>query len=120
MDRITAIAICEALLYELQPFDEQPKEAFQMALDALREQEELGKELTNAVELIHKKNNRINELLKDKPEIVRCKDCKWRGNEKKCIVAFVADKQDFPYFFYDNHGEWFCADGVKKQNDALS
>lgn len=44
-------------------------------------------------------------------EIVRCKDCKWRGNEKKCIVAFVADKQDFPYFFYDNHGEWFCADG---------
>ena len=65
MDRITAIAICEALLYELQPFDEQPKEAFQMALDALCEQEELGKELTNAVELIHKKNNRINELLKE-------------------------------------------------------
>lgn len=62
MDRITAIAICEALLYELQPFDEQPKEALQMALDALCEQEELGKELTNAVELIHKKNNKINEL----------------------------------------------------------
>ena len=76
MDRITAIAICEALLYELQPFDEQPKEAFQMALDALCEQEELGKELTNAVELIHKKNNRIDKLLKEQKVVVWCKDCK--------------------------------------------
>ena len=46
-------------------------------------------------------------------ELVRCKDCKWRGNKKKCIVAFVAEKQDFPYFFYDDHGEWFCADGER-------
>jgi len=47
-------------------------------------------------------------------EIIRCKDCKWRGNPKKCIVAFVADKQEFPFFFYDNHGEWYCADGERK------
>ena len=46
-------------------------------------------------------------------ELIRCKNCKWRGNKKKCIVAFVADKQEFPLFFYDNRGEWFCADGVK-------
>ena len=59
------------------------------------------------------------ELIKEQKEhqqIIRCKDCKHRGNKKKCIVAFVADKQDFPFFFYDNHGEWFCADGEKKDD----
>ena len=54
------------------------------------------------------------EALKQ-PEVVRCKDCKWRGNKKKCIVAFVADKQEFPLFFYDNRGNWFCADGERKE-----
>lgn len=34
-------------------------------LELLKEQEDLGAELTNAVELIHKKNNRIEELLKE-------------------------------------------------------
>ena len=47
-------------------------------------------------------------------EIIRCKDCKLRGDKSKCIVAFVANKQEFPVFFYDNRGEWFCADGRKK------
>ena len=50
----------------------------------------------------------------DRKELVRCKDCEWRGNPKKCIVAFVADKQEFPLFFYDNRGEWYCADGKPK------
>lgn len=35
------------------------------ALTLLKEQEDLGTELTNAVELIHKKNERIEKLLKD-------------------------------------------------------
>ena len=48
-------------------------------------------------------------------QVVRCKDCKWRGNKKMCIVAFVADKQEFPLFFYDNRGNWFCADGERKE-----
>ena len=52
------------------------------------------------------------------PDVVQCKDCAYRGNKKKCIVAFVADKQDFPFFFYDNHGEWFCADGSRKDGEA--
>lgn len=47
-------------------------------------------------------------------ELVRCKDCKHRGDMHKCIVAFVASKQDFPVRFYDNDGNWFCADGRKK------
>lgn len=50
-------------------------------------------------------------------ELVRCKDCAHRGNKNKCIVAFVADKQDFPVFFYDNRGKWFCADGKRRIDD---
>ena len=45
--------------------------------------------------------------------LTKCKDCKWRGNKKKCIIAFLVDKKDFPLFFYDNRGEWFCADGER-------
>ena len=48
------------------------------------------------------------------PEIIRCKECVHRGNPKKCILAFVAEKQDFPVSFYDNRGDWFCGDGKKK------
>ena len=47
--------------------------------------------------------------------LVRCKDCKHRGDRNKCIVSFVAEKQEMPYFFYDNKGEWFCADGEQKE-----
>ena len=38
------------------------------ALELLKEQEDLGTELTNAVELIHKKNERIEKLLKEQEE----------------------------------------------------
>lgn len=36
MTKETAIIICEAMFKELQPADEQPKEAFKMALNALK------------------------------------------------------------------------------------
>ena len=38
-------------------------------LALLKEQEDLGTELTNAVELIHKKNERIEKLLKEHKEL---------------------------------------------------
>ena len=49
------------------------------------------------------------------PELIRCENCAHRGNKNKCIVAFVTDKQNFPVFFYDNRGKWFCADGKPKE-----
>ena len=52
----------------------------------------------------------------DRKGLVRCKDCKHRGDRNKCIVAFVAEKQGIPYFFYDNRGEWFCADGERRDD----
>jgi len=39
------------------------------ALELLKEQEDLGTELTNAVELIHKKNERIEKLLKEQEAV---------------------------------------------------
>ena len=48
------------------------------------------------------------------PVVVRCKDCKHRGDRNKCIVSFVAEKQEMPYFLYDNRGEAFCPDGKRK------
>lgn len=43
------------------------------ARELLKEQEDLGTELTNAVELIHKKNERIEKLLKEQEakEVIR-------------------------------------------------
>ena len=57
------------------------------------------------------------KLLKEKLKIVRCKDCIHRGDKSKCILAYVTDKQNFPLSFYDNNGEWFCADGKQKDGD---
>ena len=45
------------------------------AIDLLKEQEDLGTELTNAVELIHKKNERIKKLEEQIETLTR-----WRAN----------------------------------------
>ena len=47
-------------------------------------------------------------------ELVRCKDCKHRGNSEKCVLAAISKEKDFPLFMLDNRGDWFCADGVKR------
>ena len=39
------------------------------AIELMKEQEDLGTELTNAVELIHKKNERIEKLLKEREAV---------------------------------------------------
>ena len=48
------------------------------------------------------------------PVVVRCKDCKHRGNSEKCVLAAVSKEKDYPLFMLDNRGDWFCADGVNK------
>ena len=45
---------------------------------------------------------------------VRCKDCIFRGDATKCIVAHVIKDTGLPLFMFDKHGEWFCADGRRK------
>ena len=46
-------------------------------------------------------------------ELVRCKDCKHRGNSEKCVLSAISKEKDFPLFMLDNRGEWFCADGER-------
>ena len=46
--------------------------------------------------------------------LVRCKDCKHRGNSEKCVLSAISKEKDFPLFMLDNRGEWFCADGERK------
>ena len=94
------------------------------ALALLKEQEDLGTELTNAVELIHKKNERIEKLLKEQekqkffvdesgkitplPVVVRCKDCKWFHQAFKSEGRCIKHDDDF------HEPNWFCADGERK------
>jgi len=102
-----------ALIKEQQELIDTDKEELQKRCD------ELGKELNDAVELIRKKNERIEKLLKQKetqkffvdesgkitplPVVVRCKDCHYRGLEERPILCQVmAD-------------DWFCADGRRKE-----
>ena len=47
-------------------------------------------------------------------ELVRCKDCKHRGNSEKCVLSAISEEKDFPLFMLDNRGDWFCADGEKR------
>lgn len=56
----------------------------------------------------------ILELLKEQPEIVRCKDCVHRGKVEKCVLAAIAAEKGYPLFMLDNRGEWYCADGERK------
>ena len=51
--------------------------------ELLKEQEDLGTELTNAVELIHKKNERIEKMLKEKEAVVH--------PEPSCEMTYVTN-----------------------------
>ena len=50
--------------------------------------------------------NDILVLLKEQPEIVRCKDCKW-GDPGKCGGGIDCDG-----CWHDD--DWFCADGKRR------
>ena len=51
----------------------------------------------------------------DAVEVVRCKECINRGNPKKCLVAYLGEVKSVPYFYVDNGGEFYCADGKRKE-----
>lgn len=58
-------------------------------------------------------------LLKEQPEIVRCKDCKYLihlswMDEKNCMKCYVCNKHTFTGMRKE---EWFCADGERRDDD---
>ena len=116
MDREKVIKHFEHLLNaakgNYQDFVDLTVDVGEEILDILKEQEDLGKELENAIELIHKKNARIEKLnteLDEQPQIVRCKDCKYSlSNSRFC--AYPHKKNNI------QPCDWFCADGVKRDD----
>ena len=56
----------------------------------------------------------ITAMLKEQPEVIRCKDCVHNGKIEKCMLAAIAEEKGYPLFMLDNCGEWFCADGKRK------
>ena len=57
-------------------------------------------------------------LLKEQPEIVRCKDCNKRGQS-----VYRADGAEYIVCWNQGLGiqhpiDWFCADGERRDNDA--
>ena len=110
-------------------------DALNDAIAMLKEQEDLGTELTNAVELIHKKNERIEKLLKEQeiqkffvdesgkitplPVVVRCKDCKFGSPISERGLDFIFCHFRENKHQYATHGgcfepDWFCADGERR------
>ena len=102
------------------------EQACRDAIELLKEQEDLGTELGNAVELIHKKNERIEKLLKEQEtsnlykcpncgtwvsaeNVVRCKDCKHLSSPANGVPFCKHIKK-----FVD--ADWFCADGERAKN----
>ena len=51
-------------------------------------------------------------------ELVRCKDCKHRGKTEKCLLAAISEEKECPLFILDNRGDWFCADGERRTDNA--
>ena len=67
-------------------------------LALLKEQESLAK----AVDQEHRVNEYLQRQLAERPEIVRCKDCKrYYSNGGSCDQIL---------------SNWFCADGERRQN----
>ena len=75
----------------------------------------LLKEQESVIEALKSDLDETLAVLGEQPEIVRCKDCKHRGNSEKCVLSAISEEKDFPLFMLDNRGEWFCADGERKE-----
>ena len=55
----------------------------------------------------------MEEEIADRPqELVRCKDCKFRGNINICPLAYIAKTEQFTALCVD---EWFCGSGKRNE-----
>ena len=89
------------LLFDDIPFLYRAQVEHDHFAELLKEQEQFGKELTDAVAMIMKKNKQIDELMTKRTEVVRCKDC------KHFDADFCKNRE------WETTPEWYCADGER-------
>ena len=107
-DRKKYIEVLSKTVKKVKEFNEDTPikislECVEDILELLKEQEDLGTELTNAVELIHKKNERIEKLLKEQvttstneSRIFHCEKCGYGIDD-----IFLSDEHNYqiePHF----------------------
>lgn len=49
-------------------------------------------------------------LMADYVQIVRCKDCKWQGDDEHCPFCNCCGRETLP------NGEWYCARGEREED----
>ena len=59
---------------------------------------------------------RAEQVLKDAEiidaePVVRCKDCRWQGDDEHCPVCNSCGRGNLP------SGDWYCADGERKDDE---
>ena len=119
-DREKVLTGLECLITDEVPCNECPydkKRSYcikSIAKDALA----LLKEQESVIEALKSDLDETLAVLGEYAEIVRCKECKHRGNSEKCVLSAISEEKDFPLFMLDNSGDWFCADGERKQKDG--
>ena len=80
---------------------------------------ELLKEQEEQLSIKTENFNRLVAKVEVMPKIVRCKDCIHRGKSEKCVLAAISEEKDYPLFMLDDRGEWFCADGERRNVRVL-
>ncbi len=91
-------AKCEDCPYHNLPDEQSCNDVLCLdALELLKEQVELGTELTNAVELIHKKNERIKKLLKEQEAV----EPTFKQDEDGIFVWACGSCGAYMYHIYD-------------------
>lgn len=46
----------------------------------------------------------------DAVQVIRCKDCKWQGDDEHCPVCNSCGRGSLP------SGDWYCAGGERKES----
>ena len=80
--------------------------------------EDIAKWSYDAIELL--KEQKAQKFFVDEsgkitplPVVVRCKDCKYKGNTFDCHLD--SDLEEHGGHRTEDYDDWFCADGVKKE-----
>ena len=70
-------------------------------------------EICEDAKVFNQQRNDALELLKEQPQIVRCKDCKFAFQHWNNLYR-CDNYHGTPNGYGEHQGDWFCADGERK------